>query len=76
MSLRGQRGTSIPIVCCYRMEESSMFCVIARVMELITGRPLFIGTVQDATTESKLAEDALNRARSELLRPMWRGSPR
>ncbi len=39
--------------------------VIARVMELITGRPLFIGTVQDVT-ESKLAEDALNRARSEL----------
>jgi PAS domain S-box-containing protein len=39
--------------------------VIARIMELITGRPLFIGTVQDVT-ESKLAEDALNRARSEL----------
>jgi PAS domain S-box-containing protein len=38
---------------------------IVRLMEQITGRPLFIGTLQDIT-ESKLAEEALNKARSEL----------
>ena len=39
--------------------------VIARVMDHITDRPLYIGTLQDVT-ESKLAEEALNKARSEL----------
>ncbi|HYA23522.1 MAG TPA: PAS domain-containing protein [Terriglobales bacterium] len=38
---------------------------MARVMEQIAGRPLFIGAFQDVT-ESKLAEEALNKARSEL----------
>jgi PAS domain S-box-containing protein len=38
---------------------------IARVTELIAGRPLFSGAIQDVT-EIKLAEEALNRARSEL----------
>src|SRR4029077_14537476 len=38
---------------------------MARVIEQIAGRPLFIGALQDVT-ESKVAEDALNRARSEL----------
>jgi PAS domain S-box-containing protein len=38
---------------------------IARVLEQSEGRPLFIGALQDVT-ESKLAEEALNRARSEL----------
>jgi len=38
---------------------------MARVIEQIEGRPLFIGALQDVT-ESKLAEEALNRARSEL----------
>jgi PAS domain S-box-containing protein len=38
---------------------------MARVIEQIAGRPLFIGALQDVT-ESKLAEEALNRARSEL----------
>jgi signal transduction histidine kinase len=38
---------------------------MARVMEQIAGRPLFIGALQDVT-ESKVAEDALTRARSEL----------
>jgi signal transduction histidine kinase len=38
---------------------------VARVIEQIAGRPLFIGALQDIT-ESKLAEEALNRARSEL----------
>jgi PAS domain S-box-containing protein len=38
---------------------------MARVMEQVAGRPLFIGALQDVT-ESKVAEEALNRARSEL----------
>lgn len=38
---------------------------IGRVTERVAGRPLFIGAIQDVT-ESKAAEDALNRARSEL----------
>src|SRR5262249_35015343 len=38
---------------------------MARVIEQIAGRPLFIGALQDVT-ESKIAEEALNRARSEL----------
>jgi PAS domain S-box-containing protein len=40
---------------------------MARVMEQTAGRPLFIGALQDVT-ESKLAEEALNKARSELFR--------
>src|SRR5262249_12971263 len=43
---------------------------IARVTEQVTGRPLFIGALQDVT-ESKVAEEALNKARSELA-PMAR----
>ena len=38
---------------------------MARVIEHIVGRPLFIGALQDVT-DSKVAEEALNRARSEL----------
>jgi PAS domain S-box-containing protein len=38
---------------------------MARVIEQIAGRPLFIGALQDVT-ESKVAEEALNGARSEL----------
>ncbi|MBV8051265.1 MAG: PAS domain-containing protein [Acidobacteriaceae bacterium] len=38
---------------------------IGRVTERVEGRPLFIGAIQDVT-ESKIAEEALNRARSEL----------
>ena len=38
---------------------------LARVFEQVAGRPLFVGALQDVT-ESKLAEEALNRARSEL----------
>ena len=38
---------------------------MARVIEHIVGRPLFIGALQDVT-ESKVAEEALNRARSDL----------
>jgi len=38
---------------------------MARVIEQVAGRPLFIGALQDIT-ETKIAEEALNRARSEL----------
>jgi PAS domain S-box-containing protein len=38
---------------------------MARVMTQIGGHPLFIGALQDVT-ESKIAEEALNKARSEL----------
>jgi signal transduction histidine kinase len=38
---------------------------IAHVIERIEGRPMFVGALQDAT-ESMVAEEALNRARSEL----------
>jgi hypothetical protein len=38
---------------------------MARVIEHVDGRPLFIGALQDVT-ESRIAEEALNRARSEL----------
>ena len=38
---------------------------MARIIEQVGGRPLFIGALQDIT-ESKIAEEALNRARSEL----------
>ena len=38
---------------------------IAHVVEHVTGRPLFVGALQDVT-ENKVAEEALDRARSEL----------
>src|SRR4029079_769319 len=38
---------------------------IAHVVEHVAGRPLFVGALQDVT-ESKVAEEALDRARSEL----------
>jgi PAS domain S-box-containing protein len=38
---------------------------LAHLVERVAGRPLFIGAIQDVT-ETRLAEEALNRARSEL----------
>ncbi len=38
---------------------------LAHLVERVAGRPLFIGAIQDVT-ESRVAEEALNRARSEL----------
>ena len=38
---------------------------VARVIETVAGRPVFIGAIQDLT-ESKTSEEALTRARSEL----------
>ncbi len=40
---------------------------VAHVIEEIEGRPMFVGALQDVT-ESMVAEEALNRARSELAR--------
>jgi PAS domain S-box-containing protein len=40
---------------------------IAHVVEKMEGRPMFVGAIQDVT-ESKIAEEALDRARSELAR--------
>jgi PAS domain S-box-containing protein len=39
----------------------------AHIVEDIAGRPLFVGAVQDVT-QTKVAEEALNKARSELAR--------
>jgi len=38
---------------------------VAHVIEKVEGRPMFVGALQDVT-ESKVAEEALDRARSEL----------
>src|SRR5262245_35006080 len=38
---------------------------VARLIEMVKDRPLFIGAIQDVT-ERRLADEALNRARSEL----------
>jgi C4-dicarboxylate-specific signal transduction histidine kinase len=38
---------------------------VAHVVEKVEGRPMFVGALQDVT-ESKLAEEALDKARSEL----------
>lgn len=38
---------------------------VSQVIEHIAGRPIFVGTIQDIT-ESKVAEESLDRARSEL----------
>ncbi|MEO8114774.1 MAG: PAS domain-containing protein [Phenylobacterium sp.] len=38
---------------------------VAHLMEYVEGRPVFIGAIQDVT-ESRLSEEALNQARSEL----------
>jgi len=38
---------------------------VAHVVERVAGRPLFVGALQDVT-ESKVAEEALDRARTEL----------
>ena len=64
---RGMTGTDVDFV--FRIVLPR--CVVkhirgmARVMTQVGGHPLFIGALQDVT-ESKVAEEALDRARSEL----------
>ena len=63
---RGMTGTDIDFV--FRIVTARGGVKHLRGMARVTeqgGRPLFIGALQDVT-ESKLAEEALNRARSEL----------
>jgi PAS domain S-box-containing protein len=64
---RGMTGTDVDFV--FRIVSSrgavKHIRGMARVMAQTGGRPLFIGALQDVT-ESKVAEEALNRARSEL----------
>jgi PAS domain S-box-containing protein len=64
---RGMTGTDVDFVFRIVMPRGGVKHVrgIARITEQVAGRPLFIGALQDVT-ESKVAEEALNRARSEL----------
>ena len=64
---RGMRGIDVDFVFRIVTSRGAVKHIrgMARVMEQIAGRPLFIGALQDVT-ESKPAEGALNKARSEL----------
>ena len=64
---RGMTGEDVDFVFRIVTSRGAMKHIrgMARVMEQVAGRPLFIGAFQDVT-ESKLAEEALNKARSEL----------
>jgi PAS domain S-box-containing protein len=64
---RGMTGTDVDFVFRIVTPRGAVKHIrgMARVMEQIVGRPLFIGALQDVTA-SKLAEEALNQARSEL----------
>jgi PAS domain S-box len=64
---RGMTGTDVNFVFRIVTPRGAVKHIhgMARVMEQILGRPLFIGALQDVTA-SKLAEEALNQARSEL----------
>src|SRR4029453_5113333 len=67
MIAQGMAGTDVDFVFRIVTSRGVMKHVrgIARVTEQITGRPLFIGALQDVT-DSKVAEADLNQARSEL----------
>jgi len=64
---RGMTGTDVDFVFRIVLPRGAVkhICGMARVMTQIGGPPLFIGALQDVT-ESKVAEEALDRARSEL----------
>ena len=64
---RGMTGTDVDFVFRIVTARGAVKHVrgMARVMVQVAGRPLFIGALQDVT-DSKLAEEALDRARSEL----------
>jgi PAS domain S-box-containing protein len=64
---RGMTGTDVDFVFRIVLPRGAVKHIrgMARVMTQIGGHPLFIGALQDVT-ESKAAEEALDRARSEL----------
>jgi PAS domain S-box-containing protein len=64
---RGMTGTDVNFNFRIVTERDSVKHVrgMARVIEQVEGRPLFIGALQDVT-ESRIAEEALSKARSEL----------
>ena len=64
---RGMTGTDVDFVFRIVTARGAVKHIrgMARVMTQIGGHPLFIGALQDVT-ESKVAEEALDRARSEL----------
>lgn len=64
---RGMTGTDVDFVFRIAPAQGSVKHIrgMARVMTQTEGHPLFIGALQDVT-ESKVAEEALDRARSEL----------
>jgi len=64
---RGMTGTDVDFVFRILTSRGAVKHIrgMARVMTQVGGHPLFIGALQDVT-ESKVAEEALDRARSEL----------
>jgi PAS domain S-box-containing protein len=64
---RGMTGTDVDFVFRIVLPRGAVKHIrgMARVMMQVGGHPLFIGALQDVT-ESKVAEEALDRARSEL----------
>jgi len=64
---RGMTGTDVDFVFRIVTSRGAVKHIrgMARVMTQVEGHPLFIGALQDVT-ESKVAEEALDRARSEL----------
>src|SRR5579872_2236566 len=64
---RGMTGTDVDFVFRIVTPRGAIKHIrgMARVMVQISGHPLFIGALQDVT-ESKIAEEALDKARSEL----------
>jgi len=64
---RGMGGTDVDFVFRIVLPRGSAKHIrgMARVMAQVGGHPLFIGALQDVT-ESKVAEEALDKARSEL----------
>ena len=64
---RGMKGENVDFAFRILTERGTVKYVrgVAHVVERVAGRPLFVGALQDVT-ETRLAEEALNRARSEL----------
>jgi len=64
---RGMTGTDVDFVFRIVLPRGAVKHIrgMARVMTQVGGHPLFIGALQDVT-ENKVAEEALDRARSEL----------